>query len=43
MRVAVTDDTPDGKHVAIVGQRCRCARRVESLRVYGGQFPRRRA
>lgn len=43
VRVAVTDDAPTGEHVAIVGERCRCARRVESVRVYGGQFPRRRA
>lgn len=29
--------------VSLVGERCRCARRVESVRVYGGQFPQRRA
>jgi hypothetical protein len=41
--VAVHDEDPGGAVVVIAGQRCRCARRVESVRVYGGQFPRRRA
>lgn len=41
--VDAQDLGPDGRVYSLVGWRCRCAHRIEGVRVYGGQFPQRRA
>lgn len=37
------DRGPDGRVYSLVGERCKCARRIEGVRVFGGQFPQRRS